>query len=57
MCKEGIHLCNDVLIPTLAVIPGKRMNSEAWTVNTEISPTLPSLIFMGSSSLFFTTMS
>lgn len=57
MCKEGIHLCNDVLIPTLAVIPGERMNSEAWTVNTEISPTLPSLIFMGSSSLFFTTMS
>lgn len=57
MSKEGTHLCSDAPIPTISAVPGKRMNSEAWTVNTEISPALSKLILMVSSTLFVTTIS
>lgn len=57
MCKEGTHLCSDVPIPTLSAVSGKGVNSEAWSVNTKISPALSNLIFMVSSSLFVTTIS
>lgn len=57
MCKVEIHLCNHVLIPTLALFPGRRVNSESWAVTTESGPALPSLISTGSSPVFVTTVS
>lgn len=56
MCKVGIHLCNHILIPTLAIFPGRWVNSEARAFAIKRSPALSSLISVGSSPLFVTTM-
>ena len=57
MCKVGIHLCNHGIISTLAIFPGKRVNSGSQSVTTERRPALPSLISMGLPLLFVTTLS
>lgn len=61
MCKVGIHLCNHALIFTLAIFPGKGVNSVLGCDHCKRSrssqPHIYGLIMTMSSALYFSQLS